>query len=343
MKKFLLEFLLNHYLTTFKLEIMFFRKVNFKVLVLAVFAVITFVQCTEDDGTINPEASGKANFKMTDAPIDDANVSGAFVTVTEIKVDGQTFAGFSGKQTIDLLAYQNGNVKALGLGDIEAGTYTNISLVLDYDVDANGNSPGCYILTTDNVKHEVQASSSAQQELVLASNFVVEENQTTDVVIDFDVRKAVKAEAQAASDNKYEFVSKGELESSLRVVVEAETGDVQGKCQNDNGSDRVVVYAYKKGTWNKSAETQGQGSSNIEFKNASSSAVVDANGNYTLSFLEEGDYEVHYASYKQESNGSATFEGMLNLGLIGIISFNDITVEAGIDLTLNATVSALIP
>lgn len=313
---------------------------KFKFLMMALVAIIVFASCGEGEG----DAKGSVNVKMTDAPIDDANVQSAVVTVTEVKIDGEAFSGFSGKTTFDLLALQNGNVKALGLSELEAGSYSQISVVLDLETDASGNSPGCYVQTTDGVKHELQTSANSTQELVISKAFEVKEDETTNIVIDFDVRKAITNEANATNDNKYEFVTNAELNAALRTVVEAEAGTVEGKItDNYNSSDKIIVYLYEEGEFNKNTETQGQGSSNIEFKNAVTSAVVDANGNYRLSFINQGKYEAHYASYKQQSDGSFALEGMLSLDLAGALSFGGVTVDAGASASLNIAVFGLLP
>ena len=72
-----------------------------KLAFLGVFAALLFVQC-EDETPVMPEPeTGQANVQMTDAPSDDANVKATFVTVSEVKGDGETFEGFNGKATFD--------------------------------------------------------------------------------------------------------------------------------------------------------------------------------------------------------------------------------------------------
>ena len=308
------------------------------------FLVLGFTQCTEDAEDDSITLSGKAQFELTDAPIDDANVKGAFVTVTAVKVDGEVISDFSGKQTIDLLAYQNGNTQALGLADLEAGTYSNISLVLDYETDANGDQPGCYVLTTDNTKKSLQANGSSTGEIkVNSGSFSVQENSTSNVVIDFDVRKAITRDG----DEDYDFATESELEAALRVVTKSNTGTLNGNCSDNlNTSDRIVVYAYKKGSFNKDTELSGQGSSNIEFKNAVTSAVVDGNGDYTLAFLEKGEYELHFVSYTDDDNdGKMELQGELELSILGNLGLDlfGLTVESNTSLTVNVNVIGLIP
>lgn len=321
-------------------------KSMFLVFSLAALTILFFVQCDKDP-VVEPEpstAKGTASFEITDAPIDDAEIRSVFVTIAAVKVDGETFNGFSGKQTIDLLAYQEGDVKALGLGELEAGTYTNVTLVLDYETDAQGNTPGCFVETTDDMKHDLEAQGNANQELVISKTFMIRENTQSNIVLDFDVRKAVRANSTGSSN--YTFVTHSELEATIRAVDKDDTGIVKGQC-NDNsmaGSDKIVVYAYKKGTWNQSVETQGQGESQIMFKNAITSTVADANGNYTLAFLEEGEYELYLAGYEDNDNGGKfEFQGLFELGgLIGLNS-NVVNVEAGVQLSFDISLTALIP
>lgn len=306
-----------------------------------------FTSCSKDDDGLS--VKGTAQFEITDAPIDDASIQGAFVTVTAVKVDGETISNFSGKQTIDLMAYQNGNTKALGLAELDAGTYSNIALVLDYEQDVDGNSPGCYILTDDGTRHSLGNNTNASNEIVISNkDFTVEEDGATKVVLDFDLRKSVTYESQSSSSDKYEFVTQSELRAAVRVVAEAETGQVSGNCQDNlDLADRIVVYAYAKGTYNKDTEMSGQGASNITFKNAVTSAVIDAQGNYTLAFLEEGDYELHFFAYEQpadeskpsELRGELSIELLTSLGL----DLNSIRVDANAAISINVLATAIIP
>ncbi len=303
------------------------------------FITFSFSQCTDPE-TPEPDNKGKVGFEMTDAPIDDANVQSAFVTVASIKVDGETYSGFSGKQTIDLLAYQNGNTKALGLGELEVGTYSNISLVLDYKTDADGNSPGCYILTTDNTKHDLSNSANSTQEIFVEGAVTVTKDATSTMVMDFDVRKAVHYDDQGA----FSFVTSSEMSSAVRMEDKPKTGTISGKISgNTSNNNKLVVYAYKKGTYSKNTETQGQGQSNIEFKNAVTSALVDAEGNYQLSFLKEGEYEVHTIAY-EDTNNDGKIEATASAELLSTLSLNilGITVESNTTINLDLTITGFL-
>ena len=323
------------------------RMKSLKLSLLLLLVSFAFVQCTKDENpdTNNPDAEGTLQVEITDAPIDDANVSGAFVTVAAVKIDGEDFAGFTGKQTIDLMAYQNGNVKGLGLGKLKAGTYSKISLVLDHATDASGSSPGCYVATTDGKKHDLSAGSNANQEIALTQgDMTIEEDMTSTVLIDFDLRKTITSD-DGGSGSDYKFVTTAELETGLRKVEKEMTGTVDGKCDNASSfSEKVVVYAYQKGTYDKDVEASGQGSSQIQFKNAVSSAEVQADGSYSLNFLEEGDYEIIFVGYKDADNdGRFEVAGNLTLDITGSLNLNSISVGAQSTTTINVLATGILP
>ncbi len=314
-------------------------------LVALIVATLMIQSCKKNEDSVTPNNTnsgmqGMVNVEITDAPSDDANVKGTFVTVTEVRIDGKKFSGFSGKKTIELSAYQNGNVAALGLGNINTGSYSNISLILDNATDQNGNSPGCYTMTTDNVKYNLTGSVSGQTEVVSSKAFEVKENQQTNLVLDFDIRKAVMDENGSAAGG-YRFVATNDLNASTRVLIKAQAGAIKGNCANYNESNsKLIVYAYKKGTYS-TAETKAQGSGNIQFKNATTSCLADGNGNYNLAFLEEGDYELHFATHKNNGSGQFTLQNMLNIN--SALNLNSVSVKANTSVTLNVSILGLLP
>jgi hypothetical protein len=299
---------------------------------------ITLLACRKDKAS--DSGSATTTIKLTDAPIDDASVTGAFVTITDIKLDGQSVQGFT-KTTVDIHAYQNGATKTIGNFNLEGKAYSSITFVLDYDMDASGNSPGCYVVTTGSVKHKLQSTANS---ITISKNITLQANANNSIVADFDLRKMIMRQPGGGSD-KYEFATAAELQSSIRVVAENNTGTISGSISDGvSGSGKTIVYAYKKGTFNRSTEMQGQGTSSIEFKNAVASSLVTGSGSYQLHFLESGDYEVHFASYK-DTNADGVFELNGTLVVVGAASldFLNLTVAANATLTANATVTAVLP
>lgn len=319
--------------------------VNLSALLMLAMTVFSLSACNDDsENEAAPEGSGEVSFEMTDAPIDNAEVRGVFVTVTDIKVDGQSFEGFNGPQTINLLAYQNGKTELVGQGDLSAKSYNNVSLVLDIDKDATGNSPGSYVRTADGTKHRL--ASSAQNTLEITSNkaFTVKDEAKSKVVIDFDLRKAIQFDASGSDE--YSFVAASKLNNAVRVVARENAGTIKGQYSDQHGngsdSDKVVVYAYKKGSFNAETETNGE----VLFENAVNSALVSgssfSSGNFTLAFLEEGEYELHFARYSPNSNGRLQFDAMLELSSDGNASLNNIKLDAGAEINLSLSITGII-
>lgn len=301
-----------------------------------------FWQCDDDDNQV--DGKGQLRIELTDAPVDDAEVKGVFVTIAEVYVDGQFWPGADTRQTVDLLTLQNGNVQALGLAEVDAKTYDRISLVLDMDQDAHGNSPGCYVLTKDNLKHDLSTSAAAEQTIEISgSEFSVINSSTSTVVVDFDLRKSLRYGNANEPSSDYSFGTNAEMNSALRLVAKSRAGHIEGKVTDlISTSDKVVVYAYVKGQFNRAQETSP--TADEQFDDAVTSAAVDAQGNYKLAWLEEGQYELVFASYKDDgSNGTMDLQGTLNLSNILGIDLKSVSVGVAATVTVDATVTGILP
>ncbi len=314
---------------------MTFKSKISRLFIFSIFA-LSIVACNKD----NTSSPGQVNFEVTDAPFDDAEVQGVFVTVASIKVDGKTIDNFNGKATFDIAAYQRGQTKGLGSTNLQSGTYSNVTLVLDNAADQSGNAPGCYVLTKSGQKKAITAAS-ATSEIVLNGQFKSTADQSSTAVIDFDLRKTIVHEGTSG----YKFVSNSEMTNGIRVVQKSESGVIKGTTSDASASasEKIVVYAYKKGTFNKSTEMQGQGSSGVTFKNAVTSCVA-SNGSYELHFLEAGDYELHCISYKdKDKDGRLDIQGEFQASLLGSLNITALSVTANATVTANINLTAVLP
>lgn len=299
---------------------------------LVVLSLGVLASCTSDDESA-PSENGKYNTEVaiTDAPIDDANVKAAFITVADVKVDGQSLEGFQ-KTTIEISSLTNGKTQTLGNLDLASGAKSNIVLVLASDTDASGNAPANYIVTASN---ETKALAMAASEIKINDSFVVEEANDNRMVLDFDLRKAIVAEGNAG----YKFVSNAGLSNSVRVVNAINSGTISGTVTGDS-SAKTVVYAYKKGTFSAS-EAQANGSG-VQFANAISSTVVNGS-NFGLHFMKAGDYELHFASYADSDNdGKLEFKGLLNATSASELNILNISVAANAEVSLNVIVTGFL-
>ena len=308
----------------------------FKTSILVLASVLITQSCSKDDSEV--DISGETyntTFKITDAPIDNARVEGVFVTLADVRVDGSSLEGFT-RTTINLAALVNGQTETLGTMDLAARSYSNIELVLDYEADADGNFPGCYVALADGTKDQLSAQADR---ISVQDAFEVFANARNEVVLDFDLRKTIREE-QGTLESDFEFVTMSELSAGIRVVNEETTGRISGIANDvENTSDRIVVYAYERGTFDAETETRGQGESNITFRNAVTSSVVsNSSGAYTLSFLEEGEYEMVFASYNRDGD-EFFFSALLEAESATGLNLGAISVSSALQVSANVTIT----
>lgn len=311
----------------------------FKVLWFAS-AIAAIAAC---DDSSEPQGKGDVEFEVTDAPSDDASIKAVFVTVADIQVDGRSVSGFA-KQTIDLKAYQEGNTKLLAkAGQLDARSYNNLTLVLDLNTDANGSTPGCYVLTQDDTKYKLKNTTSGLAEITINKGWRVVANTTSKIVMDFDLRKSLDY-----SDDplvRYSFVTDDKLSAAIRLVARENSGTIKGSYEADSNADKIIVYAYKKGTFSAGTETEPQGENDLLFANAVASAEVKqglAGRTFTLAFLEEGEYELYFAAHSQDTSGQMRFEALLSseTKIDGSVT-NLIKVQGGLTVNVSGTISLL--
>lgn len=301
---------------------------------------LAFISCSKDDN--NNSGTASTEFKVTDAAIDDASVTSAFVTIAGIKLDGVSVEGFT-KTTVDLLAFQNGSTKSLGNFNLDSKTYSSITFVLDNDMDASGNAPGSYVISsglTGLTKSKLQSTSN---EIIITKSITLQNGVNT-VVADFDLRKMITHQAGGTAGDQYDFTTQAELQTAIRVATQNNAATISGTLTDAISlSDKVVVYAYKKGTFDRATEIQGQGTSNIEFKNAVASATVGAGGSYQLHFLEAGDYELHFVSYKDtNADGKLEFIGTLVIAPVVDLDLLNLVIAANATITVNVTATGIV-
>ncbi len=296
---------------------------------LALFLIVGLASCSKDDNDNNDEATYNTKVYITDSPIDNAEVQGVFVTIADVKVDGKSVDGFT-KTTVDLNALQNGDTQLLGDIDLSSKSYNSLTLVLDTDSDVDGNSPANYVLTQNNQKIELSTTNS---NIEVNNDFDISSTADNELVIDFDLRKAIVADA---GNGGYNFAAEAQLQNSVRVVNTLSTGTIMGTATNSTGNTEnvTVAYAYKKGSF--SASEENENNDGVRFANAINSSVTSGNNNqFGLYFLQEGNYEIHFASYSDTNNdGVLEFAGMVDAEGAANLDLMNVSVDASTEVTL---------
>ncbi len=138
------------------------------------------------------EGTGSLVVLLTDAP-PELNITEALVTISEVTVhqagtndtNGSWITIVNETQTFDLIQLQNAT-DVLGGMTLAAGWYTQIRLYVE-------NA----IVTIDGVQYDLKIPS---KNIKLITPFLVQDNQTLTLTLDFDVQKSIH---QAGNSGKY--------------------------------------------------------------------------------------------------------------------------------------------
>ncbi|MHC4816231.1 MAG: DUF4382 domain-containing protein [Planctomycetota bacterium] len=127
---------------------------------------------------------GSLTIHLTDKPIDEVSELNVFIGELKVKRDGapvERFASTLG--LVDLLALQGGVTELLGQGEVEAGTYQFIEILLDED-----QSYAVDLVTGD----ELALKIPSEKIKIKGGPFDVAAAGATSVLIDFDAERSLK-------------------------------------------------------------------------------------------------------------------------------------------------------
>jgi hypothetical protein len=198
------------------------------------------------DSIVSSPGATKSSFtlRLTDAPVDDlAAVEMRFIEVRLRKTDG-SWINFplDSPITIDLLKLQ-GMITADLLADIPLGVghYDEIRLLVD-DAPMSSN-----IKLFDGTFVELDVPSGRSSGLKIKGDFMIFKSQPTTLVVDFDLRRSIKA---LGNSGKYNF------RPTLRMVDDSHAGHLFGivtvdrlfsasTCSDDDPDTFNSVYVYE--------------------------------------------------------------------------------------------------
>jgi hypothetical protein len=161
--------------------------------------MLAAVGCGGGDGSGN----GSLALSLTDAAIED--FQGVYVTIQEVQVnlavaddaeeDWQVVA--SPAATFNLLELINGNLADLGIAELPPGEYAELRMILGDTPDVELNLFGevhpfaHYVVTEMGEIFELVVPSGFQTGLKLSESFTIDEDFTTELILDFNALKSI--------------------------------------------------------------------------------------------------------------------------------------------------------
>ncbi len=178
-----------------------------KPLVYLVVCIFTFILAACGGGDSASEtATGSLSVSLTDAST--AKYLAVYVTIDEVQVNRNSAGtpGNSGwstiatpKETYNLLELINGLTAVLGGGELTVGTFHQVRLIIGNKAQSENNILGVphpfanYVILNDGMDtvEKLKIPSGFQTGIKLVHNFQVLENQTIELVLDFDACRSV--------------------------------------------------------------------------------------------------------------------------------------------------------
>ncbi len=249
-------------------------------------------------GSSSGDSTGTLNVAITDAAVDQVKeVWVEFSEVTLKPVDGDEIVfTFDPAKNIDLLTLQDGNTEGL-LPDarVPVGEYVWMRLGVNAKFD---NVFDSYVRKNDDIQVELRIPSGSETGLKLQNGFTITQDQSTNLVIDWDLRQALVD--PIGQPGWY-------LRPALRVTDMAAYGTLQGSVAEaltmaeGCGDDATVgnaVYVY-----------EGEVNNPLDIRALETDPLVTANVGadltYGVSYLSEGEYTAAFTCQADLDNPEA--------------------------------------
>jgi hypothetical protein len=161
-------------------------------------------------GSSTSTATGTLELGLTDASTGDYQA--IYITIGEVQVKKQNDAGsgwetiLTPAQTYNLLELVNGVIATLGVGELEAGRYGQMRLILDGQPDDSENileNPhpyANYLIDSQDNAIELKVPSGFQSGIKIVKGFTIVAAQATELILDFDAARSV---VQAGKSGKW--------------------------------------------------------------------------------------------------------------------------------------------
>ena len=253
-----------------------------KMWILAGLAALVLAGCGGSSG----DSTGTLSVSMTDATL--PGFQAIYVTVDEVQVhpadagEGENawVTVSDSDKTVDLLELVNGVREELGVSELSAGPYTQMRLILGSEPDNSRNlfdqphPHANYFVDDTGETQELKVPSGLKTGIKIVKGFDINENQTTELVLDFDAKKSV---VRAGSSGMWL------LKPTIKMMNTETWAVVRGTV--NSGSTLLEGVSVSAQTYNPDA---GDIKDEVVVEAAT---VTEENGEFVL-FLEPGSYNL---------------------------------------------------
>lgn len=273
-------------------------------------ALVGFSGCQVSNPT------GTVVLSITDAPVDDPDISGVWLTIGSVQPGRggndsgwESLDGFVGPQKMNLLDYQGGKTPVLGSGAVPSGEYHQIRFQLDIPDEAASappTSPSCYVSCRDGTTAPLFVPSGAQTGSKAVGTFEIPVDGTVSITADFDIHRSLRL---ATNGTRYI------LQPTIRLVVDDQAGTIEGTVAN-LPAEKVMVFAHADGTYADSEAVVQPGQ--VRFPISLAAAAADPSTQaHKIGLLAAGVYDIVVATVMADNT----------LNVNGFVP--DVTVESG--------------
>lgn len=264
----------------------------------SIFIILTLFTST----CVDEDLMGHLRLAFTDSPIDGDNVKSVNIVFTNLeamrKGSWKSLRSFDQPIGINLLNYTGGKSFPLVDDYVEPGDIPQLRLQMNVATRNSSlvRNPVCNIQYTDGTTKELYLEDGQLPEIILDGDFGSNPREISDFTFDFDIRKSI-----------YESDGLVFMKPVIRVVKTELTGNIEASTINNTvQNDRLVVYAYKAGSYSPS-EAATPPAGEVQFKNAVTSIKIVKN-KFVVGFLEEGSYDLIFVRVT-ETGGFKTVVG----------------------------------